>query len=959
MAKPRLQIIAATPSAACLREILDIVSRKRGKGQLVVTAFSPSRLRAVREIVGEESEEIELLEFGALVGNVMALAGGVAGGLPGRGHVEAAVSLACETIEEESPFFRSSRTPGFQEQVARALDLLRGYGMESAELFALGEVAQNDLSSRLAGLAQVQKDSARMLEMLGKRFNAERIRHCMEMEGPIPFSGRIVVLAGSEDDPLNLLWLRWAAMQGADLTVVVEAHPTETGMFVGAKNVSDALGEEPNRLARVNLLTAQLFSPQPFPGTPSALDVSIEAMPDALGECEWTLRSALEAISEGIPPERIAIVVRRMEEYAPLLEAAAKRLGVPLSVTRTAPLLASGVARFLLDLLESLVQRTTTPLGVLVRKSYFGLTPDELNEMSAGFSRSRSAPSDPWGVLAGFADEVEPTFPWLRQLLKWRREGLAESRSLAAWSDRLKDLGELPWLANVFEGAEPTHVRDRYAMNVLQRCLAEMAALERVHGSKDVPLSGFVRRCRQRWEIEEVATPRSPEGVAVVGSATEIGLADTVFVLGLLEGVFPRRRSENAILSDDDLAWISEQRGVTLPNSHRRAKEERDEFFRVCSAPMRKLVLSYPQTGEDRDNVKAFYLQEVERIMGVPVRIHPRTQLVPSLAIAESDRKLQEATASPTDEPLANALKTEAAQEVIRRKTGEKYRSTDLRRVLSCPYQYMATSRLQIRANRPQSRWNRLLNLPQEVSLPAAPNALVAIQNMNQRLDAIIEDLQGDALPEDLNIMRLGARRLIREWVQREFEAREVWKREAAEPNPEYDQPLRSTFKTRDGNVVELTGRFPGLSHYGSHRVINVFLGHDPIADFNAPRFVEQLSDSDRFELGLTLASIPNPKEGVGLEVDAKGQRRLILSPRPMPPPSSKFGYSVSTVDEEERREWILYVEERMREAIAKLSLPAVEATPGDDCKFCDMGELCRRSSTFSEVGDPFAEDET
>ena len=51
---------------------------------------------------------------------------------------------------------------------------------------------------------------------------------------------------------------------------------------------------------------------------------------------------------------------------------------------------------------------------------------------------------------------------------------------------------------------------------------------------------------------------------------------------GMLEGVFPRRRSEDPILTDLERAEISlylETR--PLPDSHREARRERDQFYRL------------------------------------------------------------------------------------------------------------------------------------------------------------------------------------------------------------------------------------------------------------------------------------------------------------------------------------------------------------------------------------------
>lgn len=954
MALPRMNVIAATPGAAPLREIVGLVAKR---GPVVITAFSPGRLRAAREVLGESAADY--LEFGQLVGHFLALSEALAGGLPGRGHLQAAVSLACEAVED-GPYAPAATTQGFQTRTIAMLDRLRGFGLEADQLDDLASKAAEPLSGKLRTLATIQRESAHSLALLGKHFNSERVRTCLELAPAASVPDRVIVLCGSHDDPVDLSWVKWAADCGVDVTAVVDDHPSNREVFPGAKVAAASLGEQPKPLHLPNELTGRLFSDQETPGSRRPLDVEVWAMPDPLGECEWTLRAICEQLASGVEPGAIAIVARRMEEYAPILEAAARRLGVTLSVARSMPLLGAGIARFLLELLEALASREPSQLRIALRSSYFGLDFAGRAGVELVFREARRDLTEPWRALETLAKGAADAPAWLGELLAWRTEALREPTSLAAWSDRLRDLGTLPWLARAFEGSGPTRDRDQYAMNVLQRSLAEMAAIDKIHDRKPMTLQALVRRCRVRWEREQVSLPRGVGGVAVVASAEEIGPADIVYVLGMLEGVFPRRRTEDPILFDDELAWISDQIGHRIPDSRRRAAEERDEFFRVCSAPSQRLVFSYPLAAEDRDNVRAFYLSEVERLMGIGESVRSRRTWVPEVPIAEADIRLAEALGAPREDPLPIKLESEQAAVKVRRVQGESYSLADLSRVLACPFRFLASNRLELRAHRPQSRWNRLLDLPKQVSLPAQPDHLTAIARMTERLDELVDDMAGETTPEDLAMMRLGGRRLISEWVAREFEARERWGRGQAYPGVSFEEGLRSRFKTRDGQTLELSGKFAGMSEISDHKVINLFMAHDPVAEADADNVHEKLRESDRFEMGMVLAAIPPAKAGVGLEVDVLGQqRRLFLTPRPTPPPSVTANLKLTTFDEEERRDWIRFVEEQVRIALRRLSEPDVEARPGDEtCRFCDTGELCRRAHDFGEIPDPFVDGE-
>lgn len=953
MAPPRLHVIAATPGAESICQIVD-----RLAGPITLCTFSPARLSAARRAIGE-SDRVEFVEFGVLVGDYLAMAGGSLGGLPGRGHLGAAVEIACQAIEG-GPFVGSAPTRGFQECVTAALDRLRGHGFEAEQLdeaAASAEIEGNSaLAAWLRSLAFIQRESAATLETLGKRFNSERIRQCLETEAVLSTQSRLVIWAGCHDDPVDVDWIPWAVRSGVDVTVVVDGHPSNPDMFPGAQAVVRRLGVEPGVVQRTNALTGALFAKESGPEQSSSLDVHVILMPDRLGECEWTLRAALEEIEGGTDPDRIVIVARNLEIYGPLLEAAAIRHRVPIRVRRTVGLLAIGATRFIVELLHAVAHRDPNVLHSLTKSSYFGLDELQRHEIEEAFRAARENRADPWMSLREWALDQQERFPWLLQLVEWRAKCLAEPGNLASWSDRLQDLGELPWLGHVYDAQGDVAERDRLAMNALRRCIAEVAAVERVRGNRPLSLAGFAALVRARCERERLTVSLGEHGVHIANSAEEIGLADSVYVIGMLEGQFPRRRQEDPILYDDHLAWLSARVGTPIPDSHRRAIEERDEFYRVCAAAGTRLVLSYPQADDDRDNVEAFYLAEVSRIMGVQTESRSRKQWTADPPLSEADIKLKEALEDPTVEFAPTALVSEDVKASIRRRTGERYRLRDLQRVLACPFRYVFGSRLRLHANRPESRWNRVLALPSEVELASQPNPESARSALTNRLDALVDSLYGDASHEDLALMRMGGRRLIDEWVHREFEARSHWAHSSTVANPRFGDELRGKFTPEGRESLELEGGFPALSEIGGHNVLHVYRGRLKLEDVRNRTFSERMGESDRFELGMALFSVRKGSEGIGLEIDSTdGERRLLLHPRPARPPSgAEPEFRVSAIDKEDAAEWKTFLSQQCVIALDRLSKPEINAAPGEECSSCDLGELCRRAKDFSEVADPF-----
>ena len=79
----------------------------------------------------------------------------------------------------------------------------------------------------------------------------------------------------------------------------------------------------------------------------------------------------------------------------------------------------------------------------------------------------------------------------------------------------------------------------------------------------------------------------------------------------------PKRRIEDPILNDEDRIFLHHHFSDLPPlkDSFSVARSERDLFIRLCSVAEKKLVFSYPQTDETKDNVPAFYLTELEKIL--------------------------------------------------------------------------------------------------------------------------------------------------------------------------------------------------------------------------------------------------------------------------------------------------------------------------------------------------------
>lgn len=927
-----------------------------------------------------ESSGLTIEPFGAVVGRFVTLCGGRLIPLAQSGHVRAALAEACFALPEESIFFDSSRFSGTHKKIGNALDELRGWGVDADDLEQLSERIEGAFGNKLKSLAFIEREVSESLRKIGRERVSDRLAGSIELEPESTDFGRLLIVAGSELEPIQMRWLREAAAKAFEITLVLDKSASDNGLFRrtwaisnmrfarsgSPENAKEALPIEETRESAPNRLLQNLFSDSQAKGRD--IDVRIVSTADPLAEAEWAVRGVLQDLEKGAHPDDVAIYSRDPDTYVPLVESAALRLGLRLSASRRVPLLANSFARLIVEVIEFCASDDVRLIACLLRSSYLVLDAEvrrQLHEASKGAYR---AGQNQWEVLEQFAREGGEPLAWLRELLDWRRTCLGQPEKLSVWSDRLRELGHQPWHEAALEGATPTSTRDGYGQNALQRTLAQYASIEQAISGRKYTLQHFARFAKRLWENAEVSLPSIPGAVRLVSSTAELGSISSLYVLGMLEGVFPRRRSEDPILTDDDRAAISERLALPFPllDSHAKAFAEREEFYRICGAAGNKLVLSYPQTEDERDNVPAFYLSEVERAMSGEVQKinHRRTELVPpDDPQAEADERLARALNAPTEKPLANTLLTPDATEIVSRGASHPVSVSELADVLECPFRYLAESTLDLAPNRRRSRWHHLYALPGQTGLATSPTPEQAEQALEDRLKSETDRLFAETATHDLALIRSGGNRLVGEWIEREFASRSLWARGAVIDTPSFERgDLRSKLKG-DGGFIYLKGEYPALSMRDGYRVLHLFRASEPW-DESGIREDEpwyRLKKRHQFEIGLLFLALGDPGSRVGVDIDsASGARNLFLSPRAEQQFRSDQlkGFRVTVIDVDRMKDIGRDVMKLVKQATNRIRTASVDPTPGEHCRTCEFGELCRRSMEFGEEVDPFEQDE-
>ncbi|CAN5503981.1 hypothetical protein BH11ARM2_BH11ARM2_12040 [soil metagenome] len=936
-----LRVIRAVPGGASLAALVDQFCR-RDEGY--VTAFSEPLLGTIRNYV-DENALVEVVSFPKLVENTLNLTGEPVGQLTMGQHLQAAVSHACAQMgDHDDPFAASRHLPGAMVALGDTLRELLDHGFDSEEMRRVADAAQPRLAAKLASLAELNDRVREVLQRLGRERHSDHLRKSL---GSVPdWDGqekRVLVFAGSEYAPLRARWLLWAAENGMEVTVIVDRHATDGNIFEGAEKLVKVLGVEPLDIGDGNVMVRNLFAESQVDGPPA--DVELVVAPDPLAESEWALRRAVDGSMDDL-----VLYVRNVTTYGPLLEAAGRRLGVPICIQRREPLLANAFAALVSEVLDALGQSSVRGLSRLAARSHLGLAASPRRVFLRMLEESSSAP-DPWLHLYRRAEEEGERWKWLCGLVGWRTENVSDERTLSEWHELLTTLvHDLPWHEPLRGGHGEARSRDERAMHVLKSTVAAEASIRKSVGDDSLEYARFVEICREAWEMADVSVPCRDEGVLVVTSSEGLREAATVVALGMLEGSFPRRRAEDSVLEDAERWVINKLRPGQPPldDSFTKARQERDEFYRLACYARHRLVLSYPSTNEDRDNVPAFYIEMARAAAGeIKETVYARSLLAPPVETCRTsaDERLRAALDGPRDSLPSADLESEQAEGLLKPKEGERFRPEDLRDAFRCAFLFQARHRLKLRPTAGRARWFGLRSLPASVGLANLPDPDGAKSALMAALRAELDAMRPFVEEWEMRALESGGHRMIRDWVRNEFQARQTWPRSNVVPNVAFGEGgVRG-----DMMGVKLEGTLPAVSEIGGYRVAHLYSSGPGKA---------QLTDEQKLLYGLyAMSLVRTAGEKPAIEFDkGSGNRELVFfgdTPKAVTGPKKEGLERYSLAQQESAEIFFDGFRKELKillsRALRNIREGEIHANPGGHCDRCDYGELCRRNRAFSD----------
>ena len=560
-----------------------------------------------------------------------------------------------------------AQTPGFPHALAKTIAELRLQGIPAPDLASTGAPGQD-----LAYLMQLyereleERSLADLPMLLGLAAEEASTRAHR-------FTGLPLLLVDLPVDSLSHERLLTALIEKspAVLATVINGDEQAVASVLGV--AAEDLDAEPPT-STLDRVRTWLFSPEQPPTAPPDPELLFSAPGESL-ECVEIARRIRALAGEGVPFDRIAILLRNVEQYQPLVDEALRRAAVPGYFSRGAAR-PDPAGRAFLALLacagdgcsasrfaEYLSLGQLPPVdqnGAPIKPEPQWAPPDD--EILANFY---SAPStSDTAPVPDSADETTLAVPigwerllvdaavigghdrWARRLRGLRAELQAQLRDLDKEDQshrphierridqltRLEHfalplidiLGSLPKTAHWGEWLDRLSELAQMALRYPESVLAVLSELKPMGEVGPAALDEVYDVLSEKMGSLRNEPPRRRYGHVFVGSIEEArGRAfDVVFLPGLAEGLFPRRALEDPLLLDEHRIKLQggkkprgDARGSVLDTQDVRVARERMLLRSAAAAATRYLVVSYPRMDvtQARPRVPSFYALEILR----------------------------------------------------------------------------------------------------------------------------------------------------------------------------------------------------------------------------------------------------------------------------------------------------------------------------------------------------------
>lgn len=439
-------------------------------------------------------------------------------------------------------------------------------------------------------------------------------------------------------------------------------------------------------------LHQHLFEPL-SPASPTAAGLTLLEAPDREAEVRAALRwLKQQLVEQQLQPGEVALLARSLDPYRAFISQIGAEFGLPLRFTTGEPLRQNPAIAALLNLLAGLLPRPGAPAELSLpyrslleawRTPYFdgtdlGLEPGDADRLDQVARRYQVLGGEQqWREAlqteAARQEKLEPPPTSGQALLEKFERFVARLRPPAqasyehyvAW---LEDLigadpdwtGEFPPPAesglNLVDRVrvEPaTAGRDLAALHSFKELLRSLVWAEQsLAFNAPVTYSTFLADLAGAVEAA-FSQPPSPAGgpELLVAQVTEVrGLSfRAVAIIGLAEGEFPARLSENPLLRDEDRRRLNQQ-GFTFDLSSE--SNEIEFFYEAISRPREALLLTRPRLADNGAIWPASpFWEEVRRLVPLTPQVVSGEAALSLAEVASWPELLESLAGHPVDTP--------------------------------------------------------------------------------------------------------------------------------------------------------------------------------------------------------------------------------------------------------------------------------------------------------------------
>ncbi len=445
----------------------------------------------------------------------------------------------------------------------------------------------------------------------------------------------------------------------------------------------------------LGLIRFELFS-ETAQAYPADGQVCVIEAPGRAREVREVAREVKRLVLDGYRPDEIALIFRSLPQYAPLLREVFEEFGIPLYVACPEHLDRLPLGQTVLQMVRLVVDDFPRELLISFLRSGFVSLEGYKKEVVDDLDRFGRAA----GVIGGADQWTERLKAYQRKLEYLQRVkadedlDLVEERAAQARRDltrlasciglvrrTLRQLGKLRQPQSLLEFVETLQRlmlhfglgrldesvtgltesqqyisrfsrRDILAIDATLEALDSIAftAQQLESGGSELSPAEFLSILNDAFQTAEVTPDGRSEGKVCALEAHDVRQLRfrAVFIVGLVEGEFPRQRREGLFYRDDERKRLADG-GLKLQQRLQRQAEEMYLFYQAATRATERLYLTYPTMDEQgREVLRSCYVDEAMALFrgegGLEVRRIRASDVSVPVGQSFTRRELLEAT---------------------------------------------------------------------------------------------------------------------------------------------------------------------------------------------------------------------------------------------------------------------------------------------------------------------------